>query len=260
MKQLARGDVMLLYDFMNPYIIYFFFLGLYIFTTYAIFKHRAFFIRHRKKILLTVAILLGWTQIARYIGIFFNEDVYWNIGMFNFRIIAFDWGTHLPFYVCRLSVVVLLYYAITKDKRVESFIFYWGATGLAGILYPNSSDFSDIAILTETFYFDHFLLAVSPYFLLAVQGYKPIRRDLFIITGVMFGILIAFIPINALLNEIPNIGSVADYFYVSRQSIFGELFPGQHSLVFIAAHTLVAFGFFSLYYNMFKNRHYNYEN
>lgn len=226
------------------------------FTIYAIFHYRDFITKHKKSLMTIAMILLIWTQIARYIGIFFKEDTYWSFWIFNFKIVSFSLATHLPFYICRLSVVVLLYYLITKDKRVESFLFYWGATGLAGIIYPNSSYMGNIANLTETFYIDHFLLGITPYFLVVYQGYKPVKKDLFVITGVMFVILASFIPINNLLNTIPNLESTADYFYVKDQSIVADIFPGLPSIVFVMIHTIAVFGFFSAYFFLFKDKKY----
>jgi uncharacterized membrane protein YwaF len=196
-------------------------------------------------------ILLIWTQIARYIGVFFDTDTEWSFLVFNFRIVAFNLATHLPFYVCRLSVVVLLYYVITKDKRVESFLFYWGATGIAGILYPNG-DIQNIFNLTETFYIDHFFLGLTPFFLVVYQGYRPSKKNLFIITGVMFIILTAFIPINAYMNSLPGIENV-DYFYITEQSIVRVLFGEVPKMVFVTIHTVAALCFFSIYFFLFRN-------
>jgi hypothetical protein len=65
------------------------------------------------------------------------------------------------------------------------------------------------------------------------------------ILGLMFGILLLFIPINIAMDS--------DYFYLRDQSIFGILFPGQSSIVFALAHTLAASLFFYGYYALFKN-------
>lgn len=246
---------MLLYDFLNPYFIFMMIVLLFAFSIYAIFTKQQWIHTHKKQLFLIIGVLLAWSQFARYIGFFFKEDVYWEIGFLNFRIIGFDVLTHLPFYICRLSSLVLLYYIITKDKRVESFLFYWGATGLAGVIYPNG-DITNIATLTETFYIDHFLLGLTPFFLVVYQGYRPVRKDLLMITGLMFVILVLFIPINLLFGS--------DYFYTKDQSIFRVMFPTipneifgffpLSSVLFAVTHTLVAFGFFSLYYRYFTNK------
>lgn len=247
---------MLLFDFINPYVVFMTIVLAFSFCVYAMFTKHAWIERHKRTILIVVAVLLAWTQVARYIGVFFQQDQYWSIGFLNFRILAFEWESHLPFYICRLSVLVLLYYVITKDRKVESFLFYWGATGLAGIIYPNGP-IDNIATLTETFYLDHFLLGLTPFFLVLYQGYEPVRRDLFIITGVMFVILAAFIPINLWANQILGLDGAVDYFYVSDQSIFGDIFPNQPSIVFVVVHTLVAFGYFSVLYRFFNSKQFD---
>jgi uncharacterized membrane protein YwaF len=244
---------MLYFDFINPYITYMIVVLLFVGTIVAIFRKRDFFEKNKDRIIKITMILLIWTQLARYIGVFFVEDQEWSFYIFTFRIISFRWGTHLPFYICRLSVIVLLYYTITKDKRVESFLFYWGATGLAGIIYPNGP-IENIHNLTETFYIDHFFLGLTPYFLVAYQGYRPSKKDLYVITAIMFVILSIFIPINNWLDTIPGVGDTVDYFYVNDQSIVGDLFPGLPSIVFVTIHTGAAFIFFSGYYYLFRRR------
>ncbi len=224
---------MVYFDFMNPYLIYAFVVLLAAFTIYAIFNYQEFINKHKKTIFIILSILLLWSQFARYLGVFLRGE--------------FLLTESLPFYVCRLSSLVLLYYVLTKDKRVESFLFYWGATGLAGVIYPNGP-IENIANLTETFYIDHFLLAVMPFFLVVYQGYKPSAKDLFIIVGVMAAILLAFMPINNFLGS--------DYFYLNDQSIIGVIFPGLSSYLFILIHCLVALGYFSIYYFAFRNKNY----
>lgn len=223
---------MIYFSFLNPYIIYAFFVLLTSSSIYLVFTRKEWLRLHKSNIYLVVSGLLIWTQVARY-GVVYLKG--------NFTV-----EESLPFFICRLSVLVLLYYTVTKDKRVESFLFYWGATGLAGILYPNGP-ISNIANLTETFYIDHFLLSITPFFLLTVEEYKPIKQDLYIITGVLFLILLVFVPINMVLN--------ADYFYLQDQSIFALIVPNAPQIVFIIAHTIGAYALFGVYYNKFKNYH-----
>lgn len=223
----------LYFDFMNPYIIYAFVVLLAAFTIYSIFNYREFINKYKKVILILVSLILTYTQIQRYYGVYSRGE--------------FLFTESLPFYMCRLSVLVLLFYTITGNKKVESFLFYWGATGLAGVIYPNGP-IENIANLTETFYFDHFFLAMIPFFLVVYQGYQPSKKDLFIITGVMATLLYMFIPINNLIG--------ADYFYLKDQSIFGDIFPGLPSFVFATVHYMVVFGFFSVYYFFFKDKKY----
>ena len=222
---------MLYFTWPNPHIIYAVIVFLTVFSIRAIFTKQDFIKKNKNSIFIVATVLLVWSQFSRYIGGRLDE--------------GFDITEDLPFFICRLSSVVLTYYVITKDKRVESFLFYWGATGLAGIIYPNGP-ISNIVNLTETFYIDHFLLTLTPFFLIVYQGYRPSKRDLFTITGVMFAILVAFIPINSLLG--------ADYFYLIDQSVVGILIPGLPSIVFAMLHTMIAFGFFGGLYLYFKDK------
>lgn len=236
---------MLLFDFLNSYIIYVIFVLSAAYTVYAIFTKTEFISKNKKKIFLIASILLIWTQISRYIGVFFDGEQTWSIWFLNFRIDNFTVMGSLPFYMCRLSVLVLLYYALTKDKRVHAFLFFWGATGLAGVLYPNGEVYN-IVNLKETFFIDHFILAVTPFYLVVYEKYVPKFKDLLLIVGLMAGILFAFIPINIKIG--------ADYFYLIDQSIFGDLFPGTSSFVFAIVHSLAAGIFFSVYYLYFRGK------
>lgn len=226
---------MLYFDFVNPYLVYVIYVFLAMFTVYAIFTYRDFFKEHNNTVMLIVSVLLIWTQLARYIGVIFTT--------------GFTIQENLPFYMCRLSVLVLLYYTLTQDKRVESFLFFWGATGLAGVIYPNGP-MDNIANLTETFFIDHYVLAVMPFYLVSIKGYIPRKRDMYMITGLMAMILFLFIPINQIMG--------ADYFYLNDQSIIGIIAPGLPSVIFAVIHSLVALGFFSIYYNFFKNKDFRY--
>lgn len=239
---------MLYFDFVNPYLMYMIVVGITIFLIRSIFYKQDFINKHKNTIIIIVTILLAWTQFARYAGIIFQGGPEWNIGIFNFKIHAFNIRSHLPFYMCRISVVVLLYYVITKDKRVESFLFYWGALGLAGVLYPNG-DFTNSVNLTETFYIDHILLTVTPLFLVVYQKYVPTFKDAMTIALVMFVMLVMFIFINQWLDT--------DYFYLENQSIFAVMFGKQPKVLFAFVHSVAAFIFFYGYYSIFKNKEYN---
>jgi len=248
-----RGDYMLYFDFVNPYLFFMSLVLLFCAAIYMIFTKKEFIIRHKKTIFIIAIVLLSYTQLVRYVIVVIRD--------------GFILPKHLPFYVCRLSVVVLLYYVITRDKRVESFLFYWGATGLAGIIYPNG-DIANIANLTETFYIDHFLLGLTPYFLLVYQGYRPSKENLFKISGFMLFLLLLFIPINNMLETINTFEDPVDYFYLKDMSIFGVLFPNLPtsifgitfkdlpSILFAFVHAFAAFLFFSVYYFSFRNKEY----
>jgi hypothetical integral membrane protein (TIGR02206 family) len=196
------------------------------------FLHQDTVKKNEKTIFVVVLILLTWSQLARY-GFSLLRD-------------GFHPAEYLPFFICRISSLVLLYYVITKDKRVESFLFYWGATGLAGVIYPNGH-ISNIANLTETFYIDHFLLGLTPIYLVLFRGFKPNRKNLLQITFFMFVVLLIFIPINN------NFGT--DFFYTKNQSIFKIVFPNIpdtiygvdvsfSSIIFVIVHTITAYFYF----------------
>jgi hypothetical integral membrane protein (TIGR02206 family) len=231
---------MFYFTFADPYIIFAAIVLLFAWSAHVLFAYPDWVRRHEKTILLIVAILLIWSQLARY-GFSILRD-------------GFDATDYFPFYICRISSLVLLYYILTKDRRVEAFLFYWGATGLAGVIYPNGA-IANVANLTETFYIDHVLLGLTPFYLVMYRGFRPDKENLVRITGVMLVTLLVFIPINEWLGT--------DYFYTKDQSIFGILFPflpdrvfgldiALSSILFAFAHTAAAYGFFYLYYKWFS--------
>lgn len=222
---------MLYLDFVNPYLVYAFFVLLTAFLANQIFVRKEFLIKNKKNVLIIATVLLVWTQYVRYVDLLFFGG-------------EFKMGEHLPCYMCRVSAVVLLYYTITGDKRVETFLFYWGALGLAGVIYPNGP-INNIMNLTEVFYIDHVMLTLIPIFLVVVQGYRPSVKGVFIIVGVMAIMLLSFIPINNVLG--------ADYFYLANQSIFGIMFPNAGVIAYIITHCTAAGLFFYGIYKLFRN-------
>lgn len=222
---------MINFDFINPYFIYMSFVLFTAFSIYAIFTYKEWFTRNRNKLFIVAAILVTWTQIARYIIVGIQGD--------------FDITDGLPFFMCRISVVVLMYYTYTRDKKVHSFLFYWGALGIAGVLYPNGP-INDMYLLKETFFIDHYLLAVTPFYLVAHENYKPSKKDMYFIVLLMLVMLFAFIPINDALGS--------DYFYINDQSIFKFVIPNAPGWLYIIVHTLTALGFFSIYYMWFGTK------
>lgn len=222
---------MLYFDFINPYLVYSVYVLFTAFSIYAIFTKKDWFKRNRNIIFIIVSVLLTWTQIARYFVVYLNGN--------------FTLESSLPFFMCRISVLVLLYYAYTKDNRMHSFLFYWGALGIAGVLYPNGP-IDNIANLTETFFIDHYLLTIIPFYLVSIEGYQPIKKDMFFIAGLMGVILFLFIPINNWID--------ADYFYLADQSIFAVIIPNAPIPLFILVHTLMALVFFNFYYMWFGKK------
>lgn len=224
------------FTFVNPYIWYVFIVFLFTSAIYFVFNLKDSLKDNKKLIYRIVSIILIYTQLLRYQFIYDSS-------------VSFDIVTHLPFYICRISAWVLLVHtsvnSFVEFKLLTPFLFYWGATGLAGIIYPNGP-IDNIPTLTQTFYIDHFLLGIFPFFLVAVEKYKPTMKHVFVISGIMFAMLLMFIPLNGIWGT--------DYFYLANQSIFGVLFPGSSSVTFAFVHSLAALCFFSIYYFAFREK------
>jgi hypothetical integral membrane protein (TIGR02206 family) len=229
---------MLYFDFINPYLWYITIIILYFTSVFFIFLRKDFITRNQNYIRVFIMVLLIWSQLARY-GFSIIRD-------------GFNPEIYFPFFICRISSLVLTYYFITKDRKVESFLFYWGILGVAGVLYPNGP-ISNIANLTETFYIDHVLLALTPFYLVVIEGFKPNKTNLRQTTLLMMILLLLFIPINEYFGT--------DYFYTKDQSVFRVLFPKisdtifgvnihLSSILYVIAHTLCAYCFFNLEYRL----------
>jgi uncharacterized membrane protein YwaF len=132
--------------------------------------------------------------------------------------------------------------------KVRPLLYFWGATGILGVLVPNGS-ISNIAMLTETFFIDHYLLAVTPFYLLHINQYKPKLKDAYVTTLLFALLLFSFIPLNNVLE--------ADYFYLKDQSVLQYVLPGLSQWLFVVIHTIGMFLFFLIYYNIARIYHQN---
>ncbi|MFP4286092.1 MAG: hypothetical protein ACLFRI_00200 [Candidatus Izemoplasmataceae bacterium] len=223
---------MLFFNFINPYIVYITYNLITILTIYLIFTKKTWILAHQKTIWLIVTILLVYSQIARYFLTFL-------VGRFTIE-------EGLPFFVCRISSLFLTFYMFKPKDRFKPLLYFWGATGILGVFVPNGS-ISNIALLTETFFIDHYLLAVTPFYLLHINQYKPKLNDALITTMVFALVLFIFVPLNTLLN--------ADYFYLKDQSVLQYILPGLSQPMFIIIHTIGMFLFFMIYYSIASYYH-----
>lgn len=223
---------MLFFDFINPYVVYIGYNLLTIVTIYLIFTKKEWILAHQKTIWIVVTILLVYSQIARY--------------FLTFLVGRFTLEEGLPFFVCRISSLFLTFYMFKPVDKVRPLLFFWGATGILGVLVPNGS-ISNIAMLTETFFIDHYLLAVTPFYLLHINHYKPKFNDALVTTIIFALLLFSFIPLNNLLN--------ADYFYLKDQSVLQYILPGLSQPMFVVIHTIGMFLFFMIYYQIAQAYH-----
>ncbi len=221
--------MMLYFDFINPYIIYSAYVTITIGLIVFIFRRPEGIKQYKKPLLTIVAILLIYTQTMRYLYPIF-------IG-------TFTWQESLPFYVCRITSPVLLYYAITRDKRVEGFLYFLGGTGIWGVFIPNGP-IANIGELTEYFFIDHLLLGLTSFYLIKVERYAPSYNTLVMFTF-MFGVtLFLFMPLNLYLGT--------EYFHKRDLDIARTIFPGVSYITFGILLTIALFIFFNIYYFMAK--------
>ncbi|MFH5881691.1 TMEM164 family acyltransferase [Liberiplasma polymorphum] len=218
---------MLYFNFMNPYIIYLIYNFITLFTIYLVFKKKTFIVRYKKLIWIFITIILIYTQFTRYI--------------YPLIMGTFTTQESLPFFICRISALALLYYMFYPNKRLHPLLFFWGSTGIFAVFFPNGN-IENIALLNETFFIDHYILAGTPFFLIRIQGYKPTYKQVNYAT-VAFGIvLVGFIPFNNYLQ--------ADYFYLTNQAVLHVLLPGLTSFWFAIIHTIAVYIVFNAYYFM----------
>lgn len=223
---------MVTFDFFNPFAIYITFNLLTIVSVGLVLAKKDFIERHRKAILKAAAVLLAYTQSQRYILPLWT-------GTFSFE-------ESLPFFTCRITTPILLYYTLTEERRCEPLLFYLGGTGIMGVFIP-AGPIDNIPELTEYYFIDHYLLGLTPFYLVAVKGFSPSYRQAVVVTLVFALAMLAFLPLNRVLDT--------DYFHWRDMQLARKIIPGITPLWFTFLLTLALFSFFNLYYLMAKKYH-----
>ena len=155
---------------------------LFVFALYLIIAKRDYIVKHKREVLLILITLLFYSQYRRYGARLFTP-------LFEYSIDT------LPIHFCRFSALMTLVYFITKNKFIKGFVYFQSGLGILSVLIPGGYFF----IMTQewrsfTYMVDHFILAIMPFFLIFIDGYKVNRRDLIISTTYSVVVPLAVLP------------------------------------------------------------------
>ena len=215
---------MINFDFAPPLVIYLFYNILTFTTIVAVFKKKDFLIRNERLVLFSAALFFIYSQFIRY-----------GLGAING---TFSFKEDLPFYVCRVSSLIFFLYLTTRHPRLHNALYFIAATSIIGVLVP-SGPLENIPTLHETYFIDHYILSVLPFFLLVTRDFRPDVRKAFIYALLFLAVFIVAIPLNRLYGT--------DYFHLESQNIATDIIPGMHPLVFAFAFAAAMALFFALY-------------
>ncbi len=196
---------MIVFDFMSPYIIY----GVYIILTLSsivlILLKPQWFIKHETKLAVIAFVVLLYSQVIRY------------------GIPYLDGNPTMPFYLSRLASIFVLVFLIKPSPKLYGFVFFYASTSLFPVFAP-AGPIETIRIHNESFFIDHYVVTLLPYYLLSVKSYKPSFKD-GVFALIPLGLLIlAFVPINELMNW--------GYFFMNRHNVLLNVFPNMSWTVF----------------------------
>ena len=216
---------MIYFDFLNPHIIYIIYNLLFFMTLYFLLVKSNWFIKHDRTLLKLVAVLLIYTQILRYV--------------IPLATGSFDVAEHLPFHICRISALLLLFALLFKIEKLHPILFYLAGTGIWGVLIPNGA-IAEIVELTEIFFIDHFILALTPFYLLVVKKYRPEYHFTYYITFFVMFAMALFLQLNRLFDF--------EYFHFRDIIIARTFLPALSVELFIVLFNLAMFVFFNILY------------
>ncbi len=202
---------MIRFDFANPYLIYFLYNLLFIATVLALFFFKGFFKRNEEAILRLSGVLLLYSQGVLYIFPLFEGNY------------------TLPFFICRITTLLVLFYFFFGGKFLHDVLFFFGSTGMFAVWIP-AGPIDNIANLREYYFIGHYFVALFPFYLIAVKNYRPTRPTA-IAMAVGFGVfLAAFVPVNEAMGW--------NYFFLSDRNPLFDMFPWMNHYIFAFLHAL----------------------
>lgn len=142
----------------------------------------------------------------------------------------------IPLHLCNISMYLLLYYLVKKPKKLQQFLFLYSFFTIGALIYP-SVDYDLSNPLLLTFFHDHIILFLVPFYLVIMEGYKPSYKNIKIPFITITIIVIISWPLNYLLNE--------NFFYLTEKPLI-NLFLEVSDITFITLYCSVLYLGFSL--------------
>ena len=191
----------------------FVYLTLTIFAVFLVIWKRDY-IRENKHVILPFVGVLVLTQIQRYVlNILAMETI--------------DWFKWIPYEICRLGALLSLAFCLTKYKKLIPFVFVFSMFGFTAVLAPDGDLFelSYGQFIRPKFTYDHLILTVMPFYLIAVEGFKPTFKNLRYALGAFIVLLVGAMIFNPIVEM--------DWFYFSSQPVSSDIFGQLADLPFL---------------------------
>ena len=194
------------------------------------------YIRENKHVILPFVGILALTQIQRYVlGVLAMEEINW-----------YKW---IPYEICRIGALLSLIFGITNYKKLIPFVFVFSMFGFTAVLAPDGDIFELTygQFIRPKFTYDHLILTVMPFYLIAVEGFRPTFKNLKYALGTFALLLVGAMIINPMVEM--------DYFYFSSQPVSSDIFGQLSDLPFLGVFLATTVILTSLYLLIGKMMH-----
>ncbi len=212
---------MILFDFISPHIIYIVYLLLTLLTILSLFYHKEWWVKYHTNIILVWLVLLLYSHIVRY------------------GISIWEGNPSYPFFPSRIAALSILLYCMFPRKIFQGFVFFIASTSLLPVFLPMGA-IDMISLLDETFFIDHYIGAIFPFYLLSIKKYNPqFKAALF----TAFFVLITMI-IYLILDHFYTLGS---YYFMHDGNPVITWFPQINWILYTVLFSFAIFIYYCIY-------------
>jgi hypothetical integral membrane protein (TIGR02206 family) len=127
---------------------------------------------------------------------------------------GFSISESLPLHICRITNIFILAFLIKPNKKIVPYLFFFSIFGYAAMILP-AGVHPFHHIIDVSFMVNHLVMAVIPFVLVKVYGYKPLRNEIINFLVVFNIAWFAMYFLNPLID--------GNYFYTVRRPIFASL-------------------------------------
>ena len=153
-----------------------------------------------------------------------------------------EWNRVVPLQLCSLSTYIALFYFLTKYKKLELYLFFFGFLGLSSFIDPDVAWSSARMSYILGFVYDHLIITLAPLYLVVIKDFKFGIKDIVIPYIVVVVLLFVSWPIN-------YAWSGSNFFYIVEKPVFSDVFsedrfsPWMYDLLYIFAFQFAFFVF-----------------
>lgn len=114
---------------------------------------------------------------------------------------SFSLSESLPFYTCRIAILLSIIMLIKKSYSIFEFVYFWGLVGgIIALITPDTSSFAFPHLMFDQYFVGHGFLLAGIYYMMRLHGFRVRKKSLkktFVIT-ILYTLCI--IPINFLVG------------------------------------------------------------